>query len=216
MKIFRNIILCLVVVGSFTPFTIYGEVDFDLINVIKNNEIRIIVIRHGEALHNVTDVLTSSTSPGIYLTKRGVEQVQNSANKLALEKINKIYVSPVFRTLQTAQLIGIACNIPHTKIAVEDRLREQFFGEFENRSYEEYVAYFSNPENALNGVVPGGEPSSKVFNRTHELLWQIAADHSQETVLLVTHSFNCSLISQCLEESYIEEQEQAEFRIYEF
>src|SRR5262245_5930096 len=69
----------------------------------KKQNIRLIVIRHGEAIHNLTSSMASSRSPGIYLTEKGIDQVKRAALSLKNEEIDHVYVSPLFRTLQTAQ-----------------------------------------------------------------------------------------------------------------
>jgi broad specificity phosphatase PhoE len=188
----------------------------EVVDLLCQNQVCLIVMRHGEALHNLSHLMVSTRSPGIYLTEKGVKQVENTANRLSKEQVGMIYVSPVYRTLQTAQIVGKALHLPYQKIAIEKDLREQFFGEFEGLTYREYVAYFSSPEDVFVGAVPGGESGQELFNRTRRMLLKIAQKHSHETVLLVTHAFNCCQISKCLTGSYWDSPEQAEYKVYDF
>lgn len=218
MQLLRlSLLICLMTLSAFT-FS-YGATipyqDQELVNKFNQQNIRLIVIRHGEAVHNLKDLMSSTRSPGVYLTEKGIGQVQHSATQLLAEKIEKIYASPVFRTLQTAQIVGKTLSIPYENMLVEERLREQFFGDFEGRTYHEYIAYFSSPEDVFIKAAPGGESGSESFARTQDFLWEIATNHQDETILLVTHAFNCSLISKCLTGSHYHPQ-QAEYKVYDF
>src|SRR5581483_2168584 len=73
--------------------------DLALVEDMKAKNIRLIAIRHGEATHNLKHLMCSSRSPGVYLTKKGVDQIENAAQKLKDCKIKTIYVSSVYRTL---------------------------------------------------------------------------------------------------------------------
>lgn len=192
------------------------EQEQQLIDLLYQNKVRLITMRHGEALHNLGHLMTSIKSPGIYLTDKGISQVQQSAQNLSKEQIDRMYVSPVYRTMQTAQIVGNQLNLPYQKMVVEERLREQFFGIFEDRTYEEYDAYFSSPEEVFIYAAPGGEAGSELFARTRDLLLKIAVSHPNETVLLVTHAYNCCQISKCLTGSYQGLPEKAEYKIYDF
>ena len=90
-------------------------------------------------------------------------------------------------------------KLPYNKVIVDDRLREQDVGIFENHTYLEYEAYFSSPEDRFILAAPQGESGSEVLARTQELLLKIAVDHPNETVLLVTHAYNCCHINLSLE-----------------
>lgn len=191
--------------------------DHQLLKEMKKNHIRLVVMRHGEALHNLTHLMTSSRSPGIYLTENGIQQVQHAAEELAKERIASIYVSPIYRTLQTAQIVNLKLNLPFQKIIVEEKLREQFFGEFENGSYLEYEGYFPKINDVFFEAVPGGESGKELYTRTRELLWKIVKDenNNSQTLLLITHGFNSCQISKCLSGSFGDFLGKAEFTIYE-
>lgn len=199
------------VLATETPYY-----DQKLVNLLSTKKIRLVVMRHGEAVHNLARLMTSTKSPGIYLTAKGIDQVQGSANKLLTAKIDHIYVSPVYRTLQTAQIVGTSLQIPYQKIQVDERLREQFFGSFEDRTYEEYEAYFPSIENVYVHAVPEGESGIELFSRTHNFLHHIIRKHNNETLLLITHAYNCCQISYCLTGSYNDLPEKAEYKIYDF
>lgn len=209
--------------------------DFDLIEQLSKNNIRLIVMRHGQSQNNVWDFLTSSTSPGLHLTSKGEEQVATSSRNLLSEaKVDWIYTSPVYRTLQTAQIAGTVLNVPYNRNVVDNRLKEQFFGDFEYSKFENYLSviapdseYGNNnlselhfctapPEEVYIYGAPNGETGAEVFARTRDLLWSIAENHNNETVMLVTHGFNWAHIGKCLTGSYAELPYNAQYIIYDY
>lgn len=190
--------------------------ELEISSLMRNRQLRLIVIRHGEAIHNLSHLMTSSRSPGVYLTEKGIQQVLKAAHQFKDEIIDIIYVSPVFRTLQTAQLIGRELNVPFQKFIVDDQLREQYFGEYEERTYFEYKSLLSTFDEEFHGKAPGGESGKEVHARTVDFLHKIALDHHNETILIVTHCFNCCQIGKCLTGSYPTNWGQAEFKIYDF
>src|ERR1700733_13930516 len=115
-----------------------------LVDLLQEQNLRLIVLRHGEATHNLKRLVIFSKSPGIHLTEKGIDQVKAAATSLKNETIDHVLVSPVYRTLQTAQFLTDELEIAHNHIEIDERLREQFFGEYEGRTYQEYTGYFTN------------------------------------------------------------------------
>lgn len=200
MKILKNIfILFFMLAIPMMPISAkeINGYNPDLAERMHQNHVRLIVIRHGEGVHNINGIMTSSRSPGVYLTENGIEQVKKSAYELALKPVDFVYVSPVYRTLQTAQFLTMILEIPHYKIFVDDRLKEQSFGDYEGYTWEEYESKFSTLE-AFDQAAPNGETGFDVLARTQEFLRHIIESHPNKTILLVTHGYNCSIVSICL------------------
>ena len=61
---------------------------------------KLIFMRHGEARDNVEKVFSSDNLSCSLLTRDGIQKVQENARKLG--RIDKVYYSPIFRTVQTA------------------------------------------------------------------------------------------------------------------
>lgn len=190
--------------------------DIELIDLLKQKNIQLIVIRHGEALHNLSHLMCSNRSPAVCLTETGISQIETAADLLSQENINFIYVSPVYRTLQTAQIIAMTLKIPFQKVCVEEDLREQPVGIFENRTYEEYEGYFTSTNDLFTLGAPEGETGEELFLRSRLLLWRVATKHFNETILLVTHAYNCCQIHKCLTDAYGDLPGRGEFRKYNF
>ena len=87
----------------------------------------IIFMRHGEAVDNVRGVLSCKEIRCSVLTEAGFHQVAKSVSKLPRE-INKIYSSPLIRTLQTAKEI---MKVSDAEVIIDNRIREIDWGEFE-------------------------------------------------------------------------------------
>ena len=86
----------------------------------------IIVVRHGQTDWNVKDLLQGRTD--IELNENGKNQTIETANKLVNMQIDAIYVSPLKRTIDTAQQIN---NTRNLNMLIDNRLIERGFGDFE-------------------------------------------------------------------------------------
>ena len=60
----------------------------------------LIFMRHGESMDNIKQILSSNNLACSFLTERGIEQVKTAVGKI--KKIDKVYYSPLIRTIQTA------------------------------------------------------------------------------------------------------------------
>ncbi|MDO4871039.1 MAG: phosphoglycerate mutase family protein [Candidatus Saccharibacteria bacterium] len=88
----------------------------------------IIFMRHGEAEDNVSELLSSNLLRCSTLTQNGKQQVIDSAN--LLEQVDKIYVSPLIRTLQTAKIVA-ENQKNKIDIIIDDRIREINWGKYD-------------------------------------------------------------------------------------
>ena len=153
---------------------------------------RFILIRHGqtewnrgaERFRGRADVLLNAT---------GQQQAQQLTAFLAHEKMDALYVSPMQRTLQTAQPLAAVHKLiaqPHPALLDID------FGELEGLTQEEARAAFPEImvqwENAPGTVkFPNGESLRAVRARIVGLLDELAEKHAAETVTLVSHKVVC-------------------------
>lgn len=210
---------CWFLILLFQPLEVFSLLpyqDYDVQALLQTRHIRLIVMCHGEATHQVQHLISSTESPGIYLTDHGIQQVKQAITQLASERIDAVYVSPLYRSLQTAHLMSVNMQIPYQKLSVDPLLKEQFYGEYENRSFPEYVAYFRKESDIYSKAVPGGEPGSLLREWTRDFLWKMASKHKRETVLVITQHLNCCHIHKCLKGSYKSRLKAGEFMIYEF
>lgn len=91
---------------------IVGSIE-ELKKLAKKSGNRYFVMRHGEADHNVKNVLDLAGDPNVHLTERGKKQVAQSK----LDNIDLIFCSPFPRSRETATIVG-------QNPIVDERLRE--------------------------------------------------------------------------------------------
>lgn len=87
----------------------------------------IVFMRHGEAVDNVKGVLSCKEVQCSALTEKGAVQVAESVRKLP-RAIDKIYSSPLIRTLQTTK--EVLRVLGEIEVKVDSRIREIDWGEF--------------------------------------------------------------------------------------
>lgn len=202
--------------GIFCGYGDSSIQDSDLVEKMQKSDLEVIVMRHGEASNNLSHTLSSAYTSDIRLTENGIEQIRAAAKELAGKKIDWIYVSPLRRAVQTAKILCEELNIPENRIIADDNLAEQYFGDYENRTLDDYIAYFKDPADVFSRAVPNGERGSDVYERTNKFLFSLTSKHTQETILVITHGFNCCHISFNLI-GYVDEiPELGHFKIYPF
>ena len=152
---------------------------------MKGYKIRL--IRHG-----MTEANTEGRYIGITdtpLSEEGVKQLYDKADKLNYGRVQKVYVSPLKRCKQTADILY------HGAFTAElGLLAEMDFGDFENKTAEELKndpAYAKWIEGGLDNPPPHGESARDVVNRCFEALNIIISDMMYEgftSAAVVTHS----------------------------
>ena len=142
----------------------------------------IILVRHGLTDWNVKDLLQGKTD--IQLNQRGKQQAIETANKLIDIHIDTIYVSPLKRTIDTAQQINKKRNL---KVIVDNRLIERGFGDYEGKSKVEFKKYWDFNANISDCNV---ESIRNLFSRVYSLLKELEELYrdTDKTILLVTHN----------------------------
>ena len=144
---------------------------------------KLILIRHGETLHNVAGIAQGWNDSA--LSQRGEEQVARLTERVATMNADAIISSPLGRALSTANVLARACRLEVTTL---DELREMNYGAWEGRSfldvrrqeassYEEWIA------NADCPCPGGGESHNDVRKRFAAALEKIKATRP----VLVTH-----------------------------
>lgn len=147
----------------------------------------LLLVRHGENDFIRAKRLAGRT-PGVHLNETGQAQARQLAQRLAPWPIAAVYSSPLERCLETAVLLAE----PHqTSVCCRDGLLESDYGEWQGRAIDELV------ETDLWKVVqttpslvcfPGGETLRAMQHRAVETLYEIAAAHPDQTVLVCSHA----------------------------
>lgn len=88
----------------------------------------LIFMRHGEAMDNTREILSSQEIQCSILTENGRKKVIELVK--LLPKIDKIYASPLIRTLQTAKEVVDNQNL---NVEIDNRIREINWGKFNGK-----------------------------------------------------------------------------------
>lgn len=149
----------------------------------------VIFMRHGQADNNVSRTLVGRHIES-HLTNQGRQQVADAAKQLKNIRIDKIYASPVIRTMETAQIVGDALGMDYE---VDERLYEIELGKLVGMNYEEvttkygdlFLRFYAEHDPVLDSF--GVEPFSGVKQRVKSLLDDVLKKHEDSNVLMVTH-----------------------------
>ena len=152
---------------------------------------RIHIIRHGETEWNASGRKQGhSDSP---LTPTGRAQAHALAARLTSESFTTLYSSDLGRAHSTARVI--ADRTGH-EIVIDRRLRERSFGIFEGmtetkihqRCREQYRSFISDDVGSSAARSnPEGESVREFAARATACLDEIAASHTGESVVVITH-----------------------------
>jgi probable phosphoglycerate mutase len=148
-----------------------------------------IFMRHGQAENNVSRILVGRHIES-HLTEYGRQQVADSAKQLKSIPIDKVYVSPVLRTVETAQIV---CQILGIDYRVDERLYETEMGKLVGMNYEElttkygdlFLRFYSEYDPVLERF--GVETFASIKQRIKSLLDDLVQKHEDSNVLMVTH-----------------------------
>jgi 2,3-bisphosphoglycerate-dependent phosphoglycerate mutase len=150
----------------------------------------VIFMRHGQAESNVSRILAGRHMKS-HLTEHGRQQVVDSAKQLMKNiAIEKVYVSPVTRTVETAQIV---CQILGTDYVIDERLYETEMGRLVGMNYEEVTTkhgdvlnrFYSDYDPILESF--GVEAFASVKHRITSLLDDLSQKHEDSNVMMITH-----------------------------
>lgn len=146
-------------------------------------KIKFLYVRHGETIFNVTNKSQGACdSP---LTKNGIKQAKQCAEKLYVMKIDKCYCSTSERTIDTANIILHDRNIP---IRPLKGLKEMSFGLLEGSDLTQNNSLMERCWNNKDFTEYGGE-NRDLFEARIKSTYQniINQSNNGETVLIVSH-----------------------------
>jgi broad specificity phosphatase PhoE len=143
------------------------------------------LVRHGE--HALQGRLAAGRTPGIGLSPKGRDEAAAVAERLAGEKIDAIYASPLDRTRETAEIIAGRLELP---VGIREDLIELDFGEWTGLTFDQ-VRTDSRWELWRScrsiATIPGGESWRQVQDRTVNALFDLRQSHPDGTVVVVSH-----------------------------
>lgn len=141
-------------------------------------------IRHGMTNENKQHVYYGKKDTG--LSKEGREQIAVLKEWVSKQSFDRIYVSPLPRAVETAELL-----LPGRSYVLEPRLEERNFGIFEQKTYAQIVEQY--PEEAasweqdwIHYQIPMGESFAEVQSRVDHFANELRKK-SYDKVLIVSH-----------------------------
>ena len=157
----------------------------------KKSGNKYLLMRHGEAEHNVKGILTSDREAIHHLTEKGKKEALITAEKLKDEKIDVIIVSPLVRTTETAEIVkSVLGNIP---MIIDKRIREEDFGVVSGTPFEKFKDYFPTFEYRLHNAPKDGESLLETRDRIGEFLYETENKYKNKNILVITHDGPASL-----------------------
>ena len=146
-------------------------------------------MRHGEADNNVKRILVGRNIES-HLTSHGKRQVEDTAKYLKEISIDKVYVSPVIRAVETAE---ITCKVLGLEYQIDERLFEIELGKLVGMNYEEildkhenlFLKFYSGDQQMLESF--GVESFGMVKERIKHILDEVIEIYPDKNVLFITH-----------------------------
>jgi 2,3-bisphosphoglycerate-dependent phosphoglycerate mutase len=146
--------------------------------------------RHGESEANIEKVFANKCFK-YFLTNKGIEQTKALSEKLKDKHISIIYVSPVLRAIQTAEIISKELGL--IKYEVNELLREYDVGNLEGKSDPESWAKYAKYEKSWetianrNQKMENGESFIDIELRFEKFIQSIQNEAIQKNVLIISH-----------------------------
>jgi probable phosphoglycerate mutase len=125
--------------------------------------------------------------PGVGLSAKGRAEIAAVAGRLAEEKIDAIYASPLQRTRETAEILADRLGL---SVEYREDVIELDFGEWTGLTADEVRKderwrMWSNCRSIA--AIPGGESWRKVQDRVVHALFDLQRLHPDESVVVVSH-----------------------------
>lgn len=150
------------------------------INLFGDDNLDIIMIRHGETEDNILKILSRDDTK---LSDRGKEQIKRTRELLKDFTFDKVYYSPLGRAKETLDILGLDGN-------PDVRIREINFGIFTGYTYDELLEKYPeetklwlDDPNTYN--ISEGESLNIVYDRVKNFLEEKAK--LDEDIVLVVH-----------------------------
>ena len=148
-----------------------------------------IFMRHGEADNNVNRILVGRHIES-HLTEIGRQQVRDTANYLKEIVVDKVFVSPVIRARETAEIV---CDVINLDYEIDERLYEIELGKLVGMNYEDiiekhgnlFLKFYSGDEQMLDDY--GVESFTSVKMRIKHLLDEATERYPDKNIIFVTH-----------------------------
>ncbi len=160
---------------------------------------KICLCRHGQTTGDIEDRYGGDYDD--HLTDLGISQAQALADSLKSRGIEKIFVSPLIRARETAEILGQVLNlVPEVIPDLKERNRNGILtGMIKSEAKEKYpevVSVLSDYRNAIEGA-EGLDDFEKRINRSIEMI----SKTNYKTIVIVTHGGPILTILRAIEDA---------------
>lgn len=142
---------------------------------------KVLLVRHGQTNYNVLHFANDDPTVNVHLTKTGLQQAENLAEQLKTINFERIFVSQLRRTTQTANIINRHHHVP---LQVDARLNDNRSG-FESQSTALYYAALDAAPDRWTIRINDGESLADVRQRVSDFIDYLRTTDYQ-SVLVVT------------------------------
>jgi len=159
--------------------------------------VKLYVSRHTRTNYNDLGLCNSDPAIDVHLTELGLQQAEDLAKKLHGAEFERIIVSKLSRTTETAKIINKYLNVP---IEQDNRLTDNATG-FEGKSAAEYyAAVMAAPDPWAYKATDsyGGESLNEVMARVTAFLGDLSK-RTENSILVVSHMSVIQIIVGLLE-----------------
>lgn len=147
----------------------------------------IVLVRHGETELNTAGVFRGRTD--VPLNARGIDQAAGVAEALADPPVAAVYSSPMVRALDTARAVAEKHGL---EPIVDGAFNNIDLGKWQGAKKEEvqrdhaglWRLWLEDPDNLQ---IPGGETIAQVRERSYARTLELAREHPDERIVIVSH-----------------------------
>jgi broad specificity phosphatase PhoE len=157
---------------------------------VDTNSQKIVIIRHGEADNNIQKIYNSDPTNPKYtpanLTEKGKRDVQQTARNLLSQGFNNnnitaVFVSPLPRTQQTAEILVKEGVISPDKIITDKRIIELQAGDLEGKPViSHWESAFASQHHA--------ESAEDVKSRVNDFYQSLLQHNPSGNIIVITHA----------------------------
>jgi broad specificity phosphatase PhoE len=143
------------------------------------------LVRHGE--HALQGRLAAGRMAGIGLSPKGRAEAAAVAARLAGEKVDALYASPLERARETAEILAGRLELP---VVIREDVTEVDFGEWTGLTFDQVRAdkrWELWRSCRSIAAIPGGESWRQVQARIVDALVDLRRSHPDRTVVVVSH-----------------------------
>lgn len=151
---------------------------------------KLYLVRHARTNYNELGLCNADPAVDVHLSDEGIRQAMHLAEKLKNEQFERVLVSTLPRTHQTAEIINKYHDVP---IAEEAALSDYDSG-FEGRTADEYLVALAAAPDKWMFKGAGKESIQDVRNRVKKFLAELK-QREYGTILIVSHS----TVLQCIQ-----------------